>query len=511
MRGWAIMISILFVLLSPVSHAKTDTNQSNQAGNVLILYDSVGAGEWIGYLNALFLANLIGHFDKTYTLLPVEQYLQGEIEHHSSTFYLGVNYNNPLPQSFINDVMHTTKNIIWLRYNIWQLADTFVRKNHGFQFDYIDNTAYDQVGYKDTQLIKNKDDKELGHITVLDQSKAIVPAIALETTTGRTTPYVVHSGNLWYVADIPFTYISENDRYLAFADLLHDMLEIPHTDNKRALIRLEDIDPTYDTEILRKTADYLYSQGVPFGISVIPYFKDPFGYYGSGLFRAVKMTDAPDFIDTLKYMESKGGTIILHGYTHQYGEIENAFTGISGHDYEFFRVTVDPDTLTTKLFQALEEDSYEWVSQRVNSALLLLKQSGLTASIWETPHYVASDLDNQYFARTFPAIIGRVLYFNKHDSTHYIGQFFPYVIQKDSYGQKILPENIGCISPVSWFNFPVRTVDDLLVSAKKNLVNRDAWASMYYHPYLGLSYLQQLIPEIKKLGYTFVAVSPHLI
>jgi len=47
-------------------------------------------------------------------------------------------------------------------------------------------------------------------------------------------------------------------------------------------------------------------------------------------------------------------------------------------------------------------------------------------------------------------------------------------------------------------------------TAKKNLVIRDAWASMYYHPYLGLSYLQQLIPEIKALGYTFVPVSSDL-
>ena len=502
LRLLPLMIGLFFLSLSPVSRSEPN----NHLNNVLILYDSSTPTPWVAYLNALCLANLIGHFDTTYTLLAVEEYKAREIEKHSTIFYLGVNYNNPLPKAFIHDVMHTTKNIVWFRYNLWQLPYDLLNKNNGLHFDYMDNTGFDKIQYKNTRFTKNKYDLELGHVTIVDNKKATVSAMALHTSTGNTTPYVVHAGNLWYIADIPFTYISENDRYLVFADLLHDMLEIPHEHTKRALLRLEDIDP----ETLKKTADYLYSQHVPFGISVIPYFKDPLGYTAKGLSRSVKMTDVPAFIDALKYMESKGGRIILHGYTHQYGEIENAFSGITGHDYEFFRVSVDLKTSTTTRFESLDEDSYDWVNDRVTSALSLLSQSGLSANIWETPHYVASDLDNRYFAQKFPAIIGRVLYFNQDDPMHHIGQFFPYVIQKDSYGQKILPENLGCISPVSWFNFPVRNVDDVVLSAKKNLVIRDAWASMYYHPYLGLSYLQQLIPEIKKLGYQFVAVSPEL-
>ena len=501
------------VLLLSLSHASPSYSASpllNESNRVLILYDATSSKPWVGYLNALLLANLIGHFDKTYRLLPVEHYNAGVLEQYSTTFYLGGTYNNPLPQAFISDVFQTTQTVVWFRYNLWMLLDAKAKKQFGFQFDYMDGSGYDQILYKHTELTKNKRDNELGHVTILDQSLANAPALALQTSTGSTIPYAVHGAHLWYIADIPFTFISENDRYLAFADLLHDIFKINHPDQKRALIRLEDIDPTYNPDTLIKIADYLYSQHVPFGIAVIPYYQDPLGYYRNGVSKAVKMTDAPDFVNVLKYMESKGGSIILHGYTHQYGCVENAYTGISGHDYEFFKVAVDPLTLKINTFTTLDEDSYDWVNNRVMSALSLLSQSGLTTSIWETPHYVASDLDNRYFAEKFPAIIGRVLYFNTDDPTHYAGQFFPYVIQKDSYGQKILPENIGCISPVTWFNFPVRTVDDLLLSARKNRVIRDAWASMYYHPYLGLNYLQQLIPEIKKLGYTFVSVSSDL-
>ena len=93
---------------------------------------------------------------------------------------------------------------------------------------------------------------------------------------------------------------------------------------------------------------------------------------------------------------------------------------------------------------------------------------------------------------------------------HNAGQFFPYVIQKDTYGQKIIPENLGCVSIASSLGTPLRTVDDILLTAKKNLVVRDAWASLYYHPYLGLTYLKQLVPAISALGYEFVAISPEV-
>ena len=171
---------------------------------------------------------------------------------------------------------------------------------------------------------------------------------------------------------------------------------------------------------------------------------------------------------------------------------------------------MDPVTAEVMQLQAVPEDSSVWVGDRVSSALALLHDANLATSIWETPHYIASHIDNQYFAKTFQAIIGHVLYFDEHSMEHHAEQFFPYVIQKDTYGQKVIPENLGCLSPVPWFNLPVRTVDDIVISAKRNLVVRDAWASMYYHPYLGLTYLQQLVPAIKALGYEFVPVTPDL-
>lgn len=479
--------------------------------NILILYDSSGAWGWSGYLHAVFLSNLLGHFESKVQLMPVESYQQGKLDQYALTFYLGNSYDNPLPLSFIKDVMHTQQTVVWFRYNLWQLQRTSAdfTGQFGFSFDAVDRAGYDRVVYHGTTFTRNLADVDLGHVLIHDATRVSVFATAQQTGSHQEIPYIIRSGNFWYVADIPFTYLTENDRYLVFSDLLYDILRVPAVEQKRALLRLEDIDPTYDVQILKLTADYLFKQHVPFAVSVIPYYKDPLGYFTRN--GSIAMNEAPEFIDALKYMQSRGGTLLLHGYTHQYAAEENPYHGISGEDYEFYRVIINKISGEYVYFQSIPEESKDWVADRVQSALALFSDAKLDVSIWETPHYTASALAYQYFADQFGVTIGRLLYFDKLPTPHHGAQFFPYVIRRDAYGQKVIPENLGCLAPVQWFNFPVRTVDDILTTAKKNLVLRDAWASMYYHPYLGLAYLQQLIPAIKELGYDFIAISPDLI
>ncbi len=73
------------------------------------------------------------------------------------------------------------------------------------------------------------------------------------------------------------------------------------------------------------------------------------------------------------------------------------------------------------------------------------------------------------------------------------------------YGTYVIPENIGNIEPEPFNNHPARLPADLIDSARRNLVVRDGFASFFYHPYLGTSYLRDTVSGIKKLGYTFVA------
>ncbi|MBV8386730.1 MAG: DUF2334 domain-containing protein, partial [Acidimicrobiia bacterium] len=77
----------------------------------------------------------------------------------------------------------------------------------------------------------------------------------------------------------------------------------------------------------------------------------------------------------------------------------------------------------------------------------------------------------------------------------------------DVYGMKVLPENLGNVELEEVNNHPPRFPADIVASAKLNLVVRDGFASFFYHPYLGTSYLKQIVEPIKAMGYTFVGPS----
>ena len=102
------------------------------------------------------------------------------------------------------------------------------------------------------------------------------------------------------------------------------------------------------------------------------------------------------------------------------------------------------------------------------------------------------------------------------------GQFFPYVIEEDYYGRRVLPENLGNIEynicPIDPFSCMAYTWNDLYLNAQYNWVVRDGFASFFFHPFWmesfprqfkvnGYSDLQKLVTGISGLGYQWIGAS----
>ncbi|UCC67880.1 MAG: polysaccharide deacetylase family protein, partial [Armatimonadota bacterium] len=512
-----VLVSCLALAWLSANAAEPSTQNPPQA---LILYDSAPPYAWLGELHALQIANLLGHFPVEWTIEPVDGYLAGEVEDYSVTFYIGDIFDNPLPGAFLSDVMTTEKTICWFKYNLWQIAwdedgywDPAFTSRYGFQFAWVDASGFPEVLYKDQSLVKDLSDPDLGATVIVDPDQAEVRAVAYRPgpsiDASASWPYVVHSRNLWYFADTPLTYISEEDRYLVFCDLLHDIVGIDHAPSRRALIRIEDVDPTCDPADLVAVADYLYSQGVPFQVAVIPVFRDPLGVLGGEYPEELRLSESPAVVAALHYMIARGGQIILHGYTHQYDAVPNPYNGLTADDCEFFRTVWNDEGKYTEFIGPVEEDSVAWVNGRIDAGLAEMALCDLPVAAWETPHYVASALDSVEFGNRFSLTTGRVLYFSE-SSPYFAGQFYPCIIESDIYGQRILPENLGNVEPEAFYDYPPRLPADIVNAAEKNLVVRDAWASSYFHPYFHIKYLKQVVNGVKGLGYTYSTIPPLL-
>jgi uncharacterized protein YdaL len=497
---------------------------SQSTKRVMVLYDSSGELGWRGQLHAQCLRNLLGHFPVAVAAKEIENYTAGEMESYDVTFYLGSVYDNAIPKAFLKDVLKSSKTVCWLGYNLWQVAwskpqkpDPSFEKKFGFRFAGLEKSHYPEVYYRGFAFTRNADNPDLGLVTITDLDKAKEVATCHRRDPFTEVPYVVHGANFWYVADIPFTYIAMYDRYLILTDLLHDILGInqqerpehlERQEHHRGLIRIEDVHGKASPQKLREIADYLHSEGVAFSVAVIPVYYDPKGVYNWGASQTIRLSKKREVVAALKYMVARGGEIVLHGLTHQWDSESNPRSGVSAEDYEFYRVRLDAEGKQV-LEGPVPEDSLEWVSERVEQALIELKAADLTPIAWETPHYLASELDNKYFGRRFNLMIHRGIYFviGPDGVIHFTNQFFPYVIYRDVYGQKLAPENLFCFATRAFMGEPPSTVPTMLYQARLNLAVRDSWASFFFHWYQDIRALKELVRGLKAMGYEFVPLS----
>ncbi len=487
----------------------------------LVLYDTTGAYGWMGEVYATQTANLSSHFG-SWTAAPVGSYKAGDLNAYTAVIYLGSTYDEPIPDAFLADVTATTKPVTWVYDNIWQLTakdSTFAAKR-GFTSGTFDYADVAEVDYKKQQLTRDTQNKSgIMNLTVTDSSKFTTVATAVRPD-GTTFPWAVTAGNFTYVGEMPFAYVTHDDRYLAFADMLFDSLGFTNAslgsmDRHRGLVRIEDVGPDSDPAELIAVADYLASEKVPFTVAVYPRYRDPKGVNNGGKAQDYTLLNKPKVVAALKYMRSKGGTLLMHGYTHQYGNVANPYDGVSANDFEFYTAHVDAND--SVIYDGpVAGDSATWATSRMVASGLVFAAAGLgTPSIFEFPHYAASAVDYQAVNTLFGKRYDRGLYFPgvltgaKFDYARQFGQFFPYTV-RDVYGSVVVPENVGNVEPDAFNNHPARLPSDLLAASQRNLAVRDGVASFFYHPYLGTGYLKQVVTGVKAQGYTFVSANSML-
>jgi uncharacterized protein YdaL len=566
---WPAIASLIATL------AVVPPSAGQEAECVNIFHDEVYAkGSQKGPINAIMLANLLGHWPQyELRVRPIQDYQSADIEACKATLYIGTLDDAEIPESFLADFSTSQKRLAWIGFGVQQLNPTWLEQTFHHRASgrvTIDDRRakkagfYQYVSYKGSVFHKDVQTSNGTHegafdavrfVPIRPDAGKVVLAHLIHNETNHSIPYFLRADNRFLVGDIPFAYMHEADRYLAFADLLFDILdEQPIRQSRLAFARTEDIHGFYDREILRASFTAMRAEDVPISIAHIPLFMDPFNAYGRGYIRNPAAANlVPGFSAIIAdLIKDNRNTILWHGTTHQFGLTKNSHSGTSGDDYEFW------DAVAQK---PVNGDGVAFTLNRLAQGLRVFEHYRVAPRYWVTPHYQASATNNRVFGAVFPWVVGGVTYYASSFNPAFTlkaanpqtgvlmppvsrqllvdrknqdwgeidarseegqSQTFPFEIYRDVYGQRIVPETLGYLSfEISDQTDFIRTPEQMLADAQRNLVVRDYWASFFFHPFIfasrdeggigskrgDTSELRKLLIGLKSLGYQFVGLS----
>lgn len=492
---------------------------------VCVYHDAGDRGD--GQLHGIMLRNLLGHFrEARVELRPVPAYAPGGLSGCDRAAYVGTAWAARRPRAFLREAAAFPRPFLWLNYGLDALQEELgparFAERTGMRFLRV--RAFDEGGpeggvpgffrdvdYKGARFVKKAarapDGRLIGsaELSIVEPAGAKVLAVARHSSGRESAPYALRRGGFFYVADNPFLYIHEQDRYLVLADLLFDFLGAKPRERLRpALVRLEDVHPEYDLRLFYRAVRALKRRKVPFAVSVIPKYVPKTGAGPPGR----DLLQRRAFLRALRYAQRSGGTLLLHGFTHHVRERPDCPSLGSAADYEFWdRCRNAPLTYESEAF----------LRGRVAAAKALLRGAGLRAAAWVTPHYAASPRAFRLFGRLFDRTLQRVCYFPdgaEGPPAPFVNQFFPYTVYEDHYGQFVWPEDLGFV-PMPGSDWGFDTPGDPAQAAARVAVVRDAWASFFWHPQLaatdgGIERLEELVDAIRSRGFTFVSLEERL-
>ena len=436
--------------------------------NVLIIYDGE-RGKSEAFKSSMFIYYLLDHFSiDSKEILNVRDYRGGGISGKDLIFVVFEEGFPEFDEKFLSDLLDFKGGIVWINMHIERFLE---KREFDIEFQGFKYGKDWKVFYKGEDF--PKEERGMNLIRIKNKDKVEIISYALDEER-KSFPYVIKTKNLWYFADSPFSYANEGGRFLILADILHDILNEPHPESHLALVRIEDVNPEDEPSNLKKIANFLSKEGIPFQISLIPFFKDPDNQYERTL------SENPELSDAIKFAVKKGGTIVLHGSTHQW-------RGVTGDDYEFW------DDIAGK---PIPNESSDWIDQRLKDAIEECAKNGIYPLSWETPHYSASKNAYRTISKYFNSFNDRIM------SAEISGtqQIFPYPANIKDLGILLIPENLGYV------DFQKPEPEKIIESARNMLVVRDGIASFFFHPFVPIKNLKKIVKEMKKMGWKFISI-----
>ncbi|WP_071393436.1 DUF2334 domain-containing protein [Bacillus tuaregi] len=488
MIPWVLIICLtLFIFFSYTPSSKADEKESPK---VLVIYTSQD-GEINEYQRYLDL--IVSHFSNDVTFISSDKVVKEDLTAVTHLFYYG-QVAQQLSPEFSTLFDGFTGNFVAIGYNTEQFGQifSFVHPTDGAEINQL---------YKIGPNEKPMEVYEQYILGVQPDSGTEVLLEGKSLSTNMTYPVLIKNQKNYFYA-IEDIY-SENS--ILLGEMLHDVFQTTNHSSHPGYIRLEDVHPLVDPKPLGEIAEILKQKNIPYMIAVIPIYTNP----ETG--EKHTFADSPKLLKVLKEMQKNGGSIVLHGYTHQYRASE------TGEGFEFWDVdnnspiyspTNEPYSVKKEsdFSSKAEYESYiadlkkfetKYIEEKIKSGIHELTKYGLYPLAFEAPHYTMSQNGYKILANHFSTYVGQV---QLSDKDWEIMNSTPYITEPTFFhGMQLLPETMGYVKPRD-----PEAIQTMLDKAELHSYTKDGMFAAFYHPYLGSEGFNKLIVEMEKLPISWI-------
>ncbi|OMP66663.1 DUF2334 domain-containing protein [Domibacillus epiphyticus] len=478
-----LVISILFPFFfnTPESRA-----EKNGYSNVLVIYTS-SDGEIDEHQRIFDM--LISHFTTDVKFISSNEVEKKDLSGVTHLFYYG-QFPDRLPSTFHTLLNDYTGSILAIGHNTKQL---------GTHFDFIDQKNEFEINQ---MAFTDKKEKRLNtsygkaiNIEVDKGTEILVEGTRADDS--ASYPILVKNQNHYYYA-VDRMAIRET---IFLGEALHQMFGKKHMDASRpGYIRIEDVHPMVNPEPLKEIAGILKEKNIPYMIAVIPVYTNP--ETGEEHF----FSDSPELLKVLKQMQEDGGSVILHGYTHQHKLNE------TGEGFEFWDVEKNTpiyapaskefvlkherDFETREKYEEymkeLENFENEYIHKKVKRGIQELVNYGLYPLAFEAPHYTMSQNGYKVLSESFSTYVGQL---QLSDSDWKIMDSTPYITSPSFLkGMQLLPETMGFVEEGN-----PNALQEIQQKSEMIQITDNGVAGAFYHPYLGADGLKDVLKVMEKI------------
>ena len=258
-----------------------------------------------------------------------------------------------------------------------------------------------------------------------------------------------------------------------FEDLLLDFYQATDIPTRRVFLRIEDYHCHCDHRGFRRMVDYLFARGHPFMVAVILAYRDP----STGEF--LELDSQPEFADTLRYAQQRGGRLVVQGKTRT-DQIE------SRDAREWWDAELD---------RPIASETARSLRERLQQDVRAMLRRGIFPLAWETPRYAASSAVYPEVARVFPTAVERV---QLSDATG-LAKSEIGGLTADRYGRLVVPENLGYV-----LDTPVHFVAAIKARAEVLTQLRGTVAGCFIHSYQPVEKLIALVETLEGFHVPFL-------